>query len=163
MSSWRWLLQPLPWIAALLIAALLLLGGWTAMQYAVPTPTPMVAPPTAVMIVLPAPTLTRTPTPVPPTPTPTVPPEVPPSPEPGVFQVGALVQISNTGGVGLRLRAAPGLDTEVRYVGLESEVFRIQDGPVEADGFTWWYLVALYDPDRQGWGAANYLTLVQNP
>lgn len=156
-----WLLHPLPWLIGLGLAVLLLVGGWAALTHSAPTPAPPTTLPTAALVVLPAPTLTATPTPLLPTATPTLPPDIPPSPEPGVFQVGSLVQISHTGGLGLRLRAAPGLDSEVRYVGLESEVFRIQDGPVEADGFTWWYLVALYDPERQGWGAANYLTLVQ--
>jgi hypothetical protein len=73
------------------------------------------------------------------------------------------VEVSGTGNLGLRLRAEPGLNGEVRYVALETEVFQIQDGPQRRDGFVWWYLVAPFDPQRAGWAAANYLSLVQNP
>jgi hypothetical protein len=75
----------------------------------------------------------------------------------------AYVQISGTGGDGLRLRVEPGLKSEVRILGAEDEVFEVKDGPREADGFTWWYLVGPYDQTRRGWAVSNYLQVVQNP
>jgi hypothetical protein len=113
--------------------------------------------------VIPAPTATV------PAPTMTVPPQltptslVPPSPPPGVIAVGAYVQISGTGGDGLRLRTEPGLDNEVRILGSESEVFQVEDGPKDIDGYTWWYLVGPYDSSRRGWAVSNYLSVVQSP
>jgi len=88
---------------------------------------------------------------------------VPPSPPPGVIAVGAYVQVSGTGGDGLRMRSGPGLEGEVRFLGYEAEVFQVTDGPRPADGYTWWFLVAPYDESIQGWAVANFLAVVQNP
>lgn len=87
----------------------------------------------------------------------------PPSPPPGEMAVGAYVQITGTGGTGLRFRDQPGLEAPVLLLGAEAEVFRIEDGPQEADGYVWWYLVGPYDAARRGWAVANYLEIVQNP
>ena len=81
----------------------------------------------------------------------------------GVIAVGAFVQISGTGGDGLRLRALPSLNGELLFLGDDAEVFQVQDGPVEADGYVWWYIVAPYDTGRAGWAAANFLTVVPSP
>lgn len=120
------------------------------------------APATPVVIVIPAPTATL-PLPglTPEISTPTL--DVPPPPPPGVLTVGAYVQISGTGGNGLRVRTEPGLQGKVRFLALEAEVFQVTDGPQDADGYTWWYLVAPADKSRQGWAASNYLAVVQNP
>jgi hypothetical protein len=77
--------------------------------------------------------------------------------------VGAYVQITGTGGDGLRLRADPGLEGEVRFLALESEIFQVTDGPRQEGDYTWWFLVAPYDDKVKGWAVANYLTIVQNP
>lgn len=77
--------------------------------------------------------------------------------------VGARVQIKGTGGDGLRLRTDPGLENDVLLVGSEAEVFLVNDGPVEMDDYTWWYLVGLYDETRVGWAVSNYLSVIQNP
>lgn len=116
----------------------------------------------AVITIIPAPTYTPIP---PPTPviTPTPVEQVPPSPPPGTFSIGAYVQIVGTGGDGLRLRTEPGLDSQVRLLGAEAEVFQIREGPQDVAGYTWWYLVAPYDESRQGWAVSNYLALIQNP
>lgn len=118
--------------------------------------------PTAQVSIIQAPTATPLVT-VPPSSTATPTLAVPPSPLPGVLAPGALVQIVGTGGEGLNLRAEPGLNTGIQYLGFESEVFTIVEGPVEADGFTWWRLVAFADETRSGWGAANFLEVVQTP
>jgi hypothetical protein len=124
-----------------------------------PAPT-SIAPATAVLNVFYASTATE------PVGTPlamTATPGTPPSPEPGVITSGAHVQIQGTGGEGLRLRAEPGLGGKVLLLGSEAEVFRVVEGPVQADGYTWWRLVGPFDETRQGWAVANYLVVVQNP
>jgi hypothetical protein len=88
---------------------------------------------------------------------------VPLPPASEAISIGALVQVSGTGGDGLRLRAEPGLNSQVLFLGLESEVFQVSDGPRQADGYTWWLLVAPYDPTLSGWAVANYLVVVQSP
>lgn len=163
----RWLFNP--WIigGAIFIALLLLAATMAIVWLTRPGPAP-VAQATAVLNVVQAPTSTPfVPTATPlilPTETPSLPEgSLPPSPLPGSIAVDMFVQISNTGGDGLRLRTDPGLNGEVRLLGAEAEVFRVAEGPQDIDGFTWWYLVGPYDESRRGWAVANYLTVVQGP
>lgn len=137
-------------------AALLLL-------YAVHSPAVPEGLPTAALYVIPAPTDTL---PVPTTvlqltPTPTS--EVPPPQPAGVIVVGSFVQVTGTGQVGLRLHDEPSLNSKTEFLGMDAEVFKVTDGPRQADGFTWWYLVAPYDQIRKGWAVANYLAAIANP
>jgi hypothetical protein len=90
-------------------------------------------------------------------------PPIPPSPVPGVISINAYVQITGTGGTGLRLRSEPGLNGTVQLIGSESEIFIAKDGPRDVDGYTWWYLVGPFDESRAGWAVANYLVVVQGP
>ena len=141
---------------ALLIATLLLLS-WTR------TPGAPGVGGTAVITIIDLPTAT----PILPTPTPTEV-EAPeptglPLPPPGEIAKDAYVQVTGTGGDGLRLRAGPGLDRDVRLLGVEDEVFLVQDGPQQADSYTWWFLIGPFDETRQGWAVANFLRVVQNP
>ncbi len=102
----------------------------------------------------------------PPTPTvnaPTATPDGTVTPPPDQIAVGRYVQISGTGGDGLRIRSAPGLSSDTVFRGDESETFVVQKGPQQADGYTWWYVVAPYDNTRAGWAAANYLAVVPSP
>lgn len=114
-------------------------------------------------------TILEAPTPTLPLPTETPEPEitptnpVPPPPPEGMLGVGAYVQVSGTGGDGLRLRDEAGLQGRVLMLAIEAEVFQITGGPVEADNYTWWYLQAPYEESRTGWAAANYLSPVQTP
>jgi len=106
-----------------------------------------------------APTLTPVSTAQPPTPTPTAT-SIFFLPE-GVIGVGAYVQVTGTGGAGLRMRAEPGLAGAVNFTALDAEVFLVIDGPVEADGYTWWHLEAPYDASRSGWSAGDFLTPIE--
>lgn len=161
-NFFRWLLDPWLILGAigfgviLLIATLLLL--WVTRSTRAPEGMP-----TAVITAITLPTATQTA--LPPTPTPPVTPTpvqlLPPAP--GNISIDAYVQISGTGGDGLRLRTEPGLGSEVRMLGLEAEVFQVKEGPREADGYNWWYLVGPVDTTRRGWAVANYLAVVQNP
>lgn len=74
---------------------------------------------------------------------------------------GMFVQITGTGGTGLRLRKDPGTNAEILFLGYESEVFKVMDGPKELDGYIWWYLTAPYDANRSGWAASNYLSVIE--
>ena len=95
-------------------------------------------------------------------PTPTIDPFAP-SPTPSGLAVGNYAQITGTEGQGLRIRATPGLDGEFVFLGYDSEVFVIKDGPRSVDGYVWWYLVAPYDETRAGWAAADFLTFIPAP
>lgn len=117
---------------------------------------------TAVLYVIPAPADTKPA----PSPTATQTPEpvdqpVPPGGE-GV-SVGALVQISGTGQDGLRIRMDPGLSGQIKFLGIEAEVFQVKDGPRQADGYTWWFLEAPYDATLNGWAVGDFLQVIQNP
>jgi hypothetical protein len=162
----RKIFNPLVIIGALLIGIILFGAAVLLIWYSRPVPVPR-PPATPVMVVVAAPTATHTP--LPPTPTPVITPSVtpnplmPPAPAEGVVAIGAYVQISGTGRDGLRLRMEPGLDGRIRFLGLESEVFIVRDGPQQVDDFTWWYLTAPVDENRAGWAVSNYLEVVQNP
>src|SRR5512133_769915 len=71
-------------------------------------------------------------------------------PAAGEMALGVYVQITGTEGAGLRIRSAPGLNSDTVFRGEEAETFQIKDGPKDADGHTWWYLVAPYDETRAG-------------
>jgi hypothetical protein len=120
-------------------------------------------PATAILHVIEAPTETplapsATQTPVP---TPTSAEQVPlPS---GDIAIGDYVQVSGTGGDGLRLHLEAGVSSDVRYIAIESEVFLVKDGPIVADGYTWWRLQDPYTENAVGWGVGNYLVIVNNP
>lgn len=86
-----------------------------------------------------------------------------PTLQPDAIGVGGYVQIAGTEGEGLRLRASPGLTSEAVFLGYDDEVFEVRDGPKDADGYTWWYLVAPYDETRAGWAAADFLSPVPSP
>ena len=94
------------------------------------------------------------------TPAPLQTPTFPPPPAGSLIKTGSYVQVVNTGG-GLRLRYEPNLESEVNYLALDYEVFVVQKGPREADGMTWWFIVAQADDRRNGWGASNYLQVVR--
>jgi hypothetical protein len=83
--------------------------------------------------------------------------------EPDQMGQGAFVQVSGTEGDGLRLRQGPGLNYEMQFLGLDGELFQVMDGPVEADGYSWWFVVGSYDETRQGWAVTDFLELVPKP
>jgi hypothetical protein len=157
----RGILTPGVIFGALIFGAGLFLVTFLSLKWTRPTKTPAGVV-TAALTIISAPTETF----IPPTlvaakATPN--PNVPPAPPSGEIIIGGFVQISGTEGAGLRLRLGPGLDHNPEFLGLESEVFKIEAGPQEADGFVWWYLTAPFEVDRKGWAVSNYLEVVQNP
>jgi hypothetical protein len=138
----RWMLNRVNiWVilVALLVAGLLI-GGIGLLILLLPKPPQPADQPSALLTIIPAPTATSTLAPTSVLPSPTTPVTV------GGISQGVYVQISGTEGQGLRLRAGPGTSNPPRFLGMDAEVFQVKDGPQEADGFTWWYLEAPYDP-----------------
>ena len=148
----KWVILGALIIAGLLTLITLISIGWTN------TPqSPDVGFAPADLTVIPAPTIT-------PNVTATVTPDpFAPSPTPTGIAVGTYAQITGTNGEGLRIRSEPGLTGEPVFLGFDTEAFLVQDGPREADGYVWWYLVAPYDEGRAGWAASDYLTYIPAP
>ena len=144
-------------IGALVIAGVLLLITIIAIGWTNSPQSPDVGFAPADLTVIAAPTATSN---VPPTATMD---PFSPTATPTGLAIGSYAQIAGTGGEGLRIRAEPGLTGDPVFLGLDSEVFLVQDGPREADGYTWWYLVAPYDETRKGWAASDYLTFIPAP
>ena len=150
-----------PWVvASAFILALALFGTVVFVIWYSRPEAEISAPSTAVLNILSAPTAT----PLPATPT-SAPPATStlPAPPPGVIAIGGYVQITGTGGDGLRLRDAAGLEQPMRLLGAEDEIFLVTEGPQERDGYVWWYLEGPYDATRSGWAVANYLEGIQGP
>jgi hypothetical protein len=127
------------------------------------TRTPQNTKPTAIITLIQFPTGTIQPPTTSPTPfDEPVPTSVPPSPQ-GTITLGGYVEVSGTGGDGLRLRSEAGINSDVRILAAEKEVFQVQDGPAEIDGYTWWYLVGLTDSSQRGWAVSNYLVEIPAP
>jgi hypothetical protein len=140
-------------ICAALLTLTFLWIVWTAP----PAPAPGMS--LAVLTIIPAPTSTP-----PNLPTVTPDPNAPTAtPAPGQISLGSYVQITGTAGEGLRIRSAPGLASSQLFLGYDSEVFLVKDGPRQVDGYTWYYLVASYDEKRAGWAASDFLGLMPNP
>jgi hypothetical protein len=79
------------------------------------------------------------------------------------IEIGELVTVSNTDGDRLRIRTQPGLSSEIGFLAYENDVFQVENGPVEQDGYTWWFLVNPYDSSKSGWAVENYLRRMENP
>jgi hypothetical protein len=140
-------------VAGILILITLILIGWTSPRFS-----PEVGFAPADLTMIPAPTHTPAVTA-----TPTLDPFATPVVDQTVINIDGYVQITGTGTDGLRIRSAPGLNTETVFRGEDSEVFLVKDGPQTADGYTWWYVVAPYDDTRAGWAAADFLAVVPPP
>jgi hypothetical protein len=156
METKRWL--SVGTILGGVLVALLLLGlvfVMTRMLY--PSPSTVLVP-TSVMKVISAATPTSLVIPGQ-TPVPSATPTLDPSIYGGIG-IGQYVQISGTGGDGLRLRTGAGTENPPLFLGFESEVFLVQDGPKEAGGMIWWLLVSPTDEARKGWASARYLALI---
>jgi hypothetical protein len=163
MNRHAWQRRPgVAWAAAGAVAGLVILGAvlvFTAAtrsanarrQIANPVVT-LVPRSTATELVRPSPTsfATETPAPVPVK-----------DPNSGQIGVGLIVEVYGTEGDGLRLRADPSTAGAIQVLADETEVFSVQDGPVEADGQTWFYLVSPSDASRAGWAVSRYLRPAQ--
>jgi len=77
------------------------------------------------------------------------------------IRLNSYVQVNGTQGDGLRLREKPGIGNTILSLASESEVFVVLEGPIQADGYQWWYIADPYNEKRRGWAAENYLIVVQ--
>ena len=141
-------------VAGILLIITLIVIGWTSPRF---SPDVGFAP--ADLTMIPAPTHTPKVT-IAPTNDPLI---ATPTLAADTIGISGYVQINGTEGEGLRIRSAPGLNSETVFRGEEAEVFVVKDGPQSADGYTWWYLVAPYDETRAGWAAADFLAVVPSP
>jgi hypothetical protein len=140
------------------VAILLLVLTYIWIEWSAP-PAPQLSGLLAIVTDIPAPTSTLAPAA-----TSTFDPYAPtPTPAPGKISVGAYVQISGTEGQGLRIRSDPGLNSKQLFLGFDTEVYTVVDGPREVDGYTWYYLAAINDQTRTGWAASNFLTVIPKP
>lgn len=79
---------------------------------------------------------------------------------PDMVAVGRYVKVTGTQGVGLRIRSEAGTSSETNFVATDDEAFKIIDGPIAKDGYTWWHCEALLDKSRSGWAAENFLQVL---
>ena len=149
----RWVIFGALGFAAILLIITLIIIGWTSPRF---SPDVGFAP--ADLTMIPAPTHTPNVTAAP-----TNDPLATPTLDPTSINLEGYVQITGTEGEGLRIRSAPGLNSETVFRGEEAEVFVVKDGPQSADGYTWWYLVAPYDETRAGWAASEFLAVIPSP
>jgi hypothetical protein len=154
MIKQRWLF----WAAVGAIAGMILVIAMIAMGFFTRSSTyaaPLASPELTVVPIPSATPTTFIPTPTPePTVTPT---PVPPPKLEGGIGIGALVEVTGTEGDGLRLREEPSLGAKIAFLGLENEVFEVREGPINSDGYEWWYLSNPYNSEKEGWAVANYL------
>jgi hypothetical protein len=155
--NWRWLVLGTFLGVAVFIAALIV--GYVSRvshmgQISVVPGLTIVAVPTDTV---PAPTSEMTETA-----TPTESPTLPPSTDVDI-DIGELVIVSGTEGDRLRIRTQPGLSSEIGFLAYENDVFQVENGPVEQDGYIWWFLVNPYDSSKSGWAVENYLRRMETP
>ena len=128
----------------LLAAAVIVLAGgaiffsmrWRSQAAIAPTPTSA--------LVLAAATRLPTRTPIFPTPT------LNPTETPAVLEIGAGAQVVNIEGTVLRGRKQPSLKAGATAAFKAGARVRILEGPIEADGFTWWKIEG---ESGTGWSA----------
>lgn len=153
-SNWLWaVLGVLLGVIALLV--LVALGYFTRQARAEMFP----ATPILILITAPTPSI------IIPPPTATIEISFTPSPSPppeadGSLSPGRLVEVYGTEGDGLRLRNNTGLDSKIVFIAVESEVFELREGPVEKDGYEWWFLVNPYNLEKTGWAVSTYLRTI---
>jgi len=70
------------------------------------------------------------------------------------FQIGDVLTITEAG-ANLNLRETPSLDGAVLQKLQPGDTVTILDGPIESDGYTWWYMRTDAD-GAEGWAVENY-------
>jgi hypothetical protein len=134
-------------IVALISAA----GLGVSVLAAVPTPTPT---PTATPTATRTPTATVTPTATR-TPTPTASATATPSPTATATPPPPAAVIFNTGGLGVTLRAEPGLSAPALAFIQDGEEVQVLDGPELVEAALWWQIRT--SSGKEGWILGDYL------
>lgn len=146
-------------LGAILFALILIGMAFLVFRSQANARTPMETTPQYLVTIIPAPT--ETPTMVPTMVLPSLTPGDVSILPPGTIAVGRYVKVSGTQGVGLRMRSEAGTSGELNFLGLDDEAFKVIDGPIVKDGYTWWYCEALLDKSRVGWAAENFLLVLE--
>jgi hypothetical protein len=169
---------PIVWVLIGGLAGLLTIGliGLGVVQIinkrSAPTPTPpslptlaLPATPTAEQVGVETPTLPPPSATPPPTAEVVQPTDTPEPVAPSDIQVGGYVQIINTEGAGLSLRAGPGTNNARLVVAEADSILPVIGGPSDDEGgelddsgnvHQWWYL--RNTDGTEGWGRSDFLT-----
>jgi hypothetical protein len=84
------------------------------------------------------------------------------TPTPIPIAVGIQIAVEGVDENMLNVRQAPGISNAIVFRAEEESIFTITEGPMQADGFTWWRLQDPADATRTGWAVANYLRVLPN-
>jgi len=76
----------------------------------------------------------------------------------GGIRIGSRVQVTGTGGKALRARSGPGTSYDIVARFDEGVQLLILEGPVEADGYTWW---KVRRDQEEGWCAGQWLAPIE--
>lgn len=77
----------------------------------------------------------------------------------GDIYVGATVEVANTGGAGVNVRAEASTAAEVLTVFLDGTQVQVIGGPFEGEGYVWWQVTG--NEVASGWIVADYLFVVE--
>jgi hypothetical protein len=87
-----------------------------------------------------------------------------PTPEPATetpaVVSGATVIIVGTEGDGLNVRQGPGVSFDPVCLARDGDQFTVGEGPRDGDGFTWWEVTQVDNPDCFGWAVEPFLEVV---
>lgn len=73
--------------------------------------------------------------------------------------VGATVEVGNTGGAGVNVRAEASTEAEVLTVFLDGTQVQVIGGPFEGEGYVWWQVTG--NEVASGWVVDDYLFVVE--
>lgn len=83
------------------------------------------------------------------------------TPTPAPIVLGSTIRVVGVGAQQLNVRDNAGvLGTVVLFRSPEETRFSVVDGPLQADGFTWWKIQNPTNATQSGWAVANYLQVV---
>lgn len=83
---------------------------------------------------------------------------------PRPIAIGERVVVVDVGVQQLNVRNIPGVNgSTVVFRAQDGTIFTVVDGPTQGDGLTWWRVQDLFDPNRSGWAASNYLRAETQP
>jgi hypothetical protein len=75
--------------------------------------------------------------------------------------IGSRVLVTGTEGQGVTVRQGPSISYTYIFIGQDGDVFIVQDGPREADGYVWWEISDPNDPNRSGWLVEDYIIVIE--
>lgn len=80
------------------------------------------------------------------------------TPTPEIIAIGKTIIVIDVGAQQLNVRDRAGVNgTTIVFRAPEQSQFVIAEGPVQADGLTWWRIQDPTNATRTGWAASNYL------